>query len=133
MRSVKAVLCAILSAAALPAQPRNPRPEAYAAALSRLDAMTSLPLAQWRTHADMPHGEDPALDDSTWTAVTLAEGRGGRGSGPSDAAWYRTMIVIPQTAGGHDLSGARIRLQIRFSNDGRVFLNGGLVAQGEGR
>ena len=132
MRSPKAVLCALLCAAALPAQPRNPRPEVYAAVLSRLEAMTSLPLAQWRAHADLPHGEDPTLDDSSWTPVTLSGGRGG-GRGASDAAWYRTTIVIPPTAGGHDLRGARIRLQVRFSNDGRVFLNGGLVAQGDGR
>src|SRR5580698_5696833 len=134
MRSPLAALCAILCAAALPAQPRNQHPEAYAPVLSRLDAMTSLPLAQWRSHADMPHGEDPALDDSNWTPVTLSAGRGGGGgASASDAAWYRTTITIPQTAGGHDLRGARIRLQVRFSNDGRVFLNGGLVAQGEGR
>jgi hypothetical protein len=38
--------------------------------------MTSLPLAQWRSHSDMPHGEDPALDASTWTTVTLYGGRG---------------------------------------------------------
>ena len=130
MRSVKAVLWATLCAATLPAQPRTPHPEAYAAVLGRLDAMTSLPLAQWRSHADMPHGEDPSLDDSGWTSVTLS---GGRGGGTPDATWYRTTIAIPEKAGGHDLRGARIRLQVRFSNDGRVFLNGGLVAQGEGR
>jgi alpha-mannosidase len=129
---MRSLLCVLLCAAALPAQPRNQRPEAYAAVLSRLDAMTFLPLSQWRSHADIPHGEDPALDDSNWAPVTLADGRGGRG-GPSDAAWYRTVIVIPQAAGGHDLRGARIRLQVRFSNDGRVFVNGGLVAQGDGR
>ncbi len=123
---MKAVLCAIFCAAALPAQPGNP----YAPILTRLDAMTSLPLPQWRAHADMPHGEDPALDDSAWTPVTFANGRGG---GPADAAWFRTTLVIPQTAGGRDLRGARIRLVVRFNNDGRVFLNGGLVAQGDGR
>jgi alpha-mannosidase len=124
----------MLCAATLLAQPRNQRPEAYAPVLSRLDAMTSLPVAQWRSHADMPHGEDPALDDSNWTPATLAAGRGGGGAASaSDVAWYRSAITIPQTAGGHDLRGARIRLQVRFSNDGRVFLNGGLVAQGEGR
>jgi hypothetical protein len=42
-------------------------------------------------------------------------------------------VEIPPAAGGRDLHGARIRLQVRFSNDGRVFLNGGLVAQGDGR
>src|SRR5579863_4446980 len=127
----RAVLCALLAAALSPAQPRAPRPEPYAAALSRLDAMTTLPLTQWRSHADMPHGEDPSLDDANWSAATLAGGRGGAGA--SDAAWYRTTVTLPQTVGGHDLRGARVRLQVRLSNDGRVFLNGGLVAQGEGR
>lgn len=125
----RVVIGIILAAAALPAQPRTLRSEAYGAALSRLGAMTTLSLAQWRTHADMPHGEDPALDDSAWRAVTLG-GRGGSGGGE---AWYRTTLIVPQTAGGRDLRGARIRLQVRFSNDGRVFLNGGLVAQGDGR
>jgi alpha-mannosidase len=132
MQPLKAILCLTVFAALLPAQSRSPRPEAYASVLTRLDAMTSLPLTQWRSHADMPHGEDPMLDDSSWTAVTLSGGRGGRG-GASEEAWYRTTVVLPQSAGGHDLRGARIRLQIRLSNDGRIFLNGGLVAQGDGR
>jgi len=36
----------------------------------------------------MPRGEDPALDDSTGTPVTLSAGRGGD-------AWYRAAIKIP--------------------------------------
>ena len=134
MRSWKPVLYLTLCAAALPAQPQaNRRQEAYSAVLNRLDAMTTLPVTQWRSHADLPHGEDPSLDDSAWTAVTLSGGRGGRGGGEADAAWYRTTITLPQTLGGHDLRGARIRLVVRFSNDGRVFVNGGLVEQGDGR
>jgi alpha-mannosidase len=124
-----------LAAAALVAQPRTQRSERYAAALSRLEAMTSLPLVQWRSHADMPHGEDPALDDSAWRHVALPAGRGGgRGAATVDAgAWYRATVEIPQTAGGHDIRNARIRLQVHLSDDGRVFFNGGLVAQGDGR
>jgi alpha-mannosidase len=125
-----------LAAVALSAQPLTQRSEQYATTLSRLEAMTTLPLAQWRSHADMPHGEDPALNDSTWTPVTLSAGRGG-GRGATAAgggnAWYRATMEIPQTAGGHGIRGARIRLQVRFSDDGRVFFNGGLVAQGDGR
>ena len=127
MRTLRVAICVILAAAALPAQPRPQRSDPYAAALGRLEAMTTVPLTQWRAHADMPHGEDPALDDSTWTPVTLGAGRGG------SEAWYRTNLTIPPAAGGRDLRGARLRLQVRFSNDGRVFLNGGLVAQGDGR
>src|ERR1022692_2448748 len=133
MPSTRAAICVLLAAALLTAQPRTQRPEPYAATLSRLEAMTTLPLAQWRSHGAMPHGEDPSLDDSTWTSVSLSAGRGGgRGAGASDA-WYRTTLEIPQTAGGRDLHGARIKLQVRLSNDGRVFFNGGLVAQGDGR
>jgi alpha-mannosidase len=118
-------ICGLLTVG-LAAQTRGMRVEKYPEALPRLEAMTTLPLAQWRSHADMPHGEDPALDDSAWPLATP----GGRGG--AAAAWYRTTVEIPAAAGGKDLHGARIRLLVRFSNDGRVFLNGGLVAQGDG-
>jgi alpha-mannosidase len=116
----------LLSCCTLLAQSRGGRVEKYPEALKRLEAMTAVPVAQWRSHGDMPHGEDPALDDSAWTLVTP----GGRGA--AAAGWYRATVEIPQAAGGKDLRGARVRLQVRFSNDGRVFVNGGLVAQGDG-
>jgi alpha-mannosidase len=98
--------------------------------------MASLPVTAWRTHSadGVPHGEDPALDDSQWQSVTLS---GGRGAGGNNAAaghsWYRTTIEIPSTVGGRDIRGSRVRLLVRFSNDGRIFFNGALVAQGDGR
>ncbi len=125
-----------------PPQPTRP-PERYAGALARLAAMTSTSVTSWRAHAadGVPHGEDPTLDDSQWTAVTLTGGRGapgGRGAagGPvpgSGHAWYRTTIEIPATAGGREIRGSRVRLAVRLSNDGRIFFNGALVAQGENR
>jgi len=118
----------VVFAALLQAQNRGGRTEQFGPALARLETMTTLPLAQWRAHGDMPHGEDPSLDDSGWNAVTINGGRGG-----GNDAWYRTVLTVPQNAGGRDLRGARLRMQVRFSNDGRVFINGGLVAQGEGR
>ena len=129
------LVAAISSTAQRGIQPVRP-PEKYPAVLARLEAMTVLPVTQWRTHADMPHGEDPSLDDSAWTKVTLSGGRGG-GEGKTGSrgtmAWYRATFTVPETAGGKDLHGARLKLMPRFSNDGRVFVNGGLVAQGEGR
>ncbi len=50
-----------------------------------------------------------------------------------ERAWYRTTVTVPATLGGKDLNGARLKLAVRFSKDGRVFVNGGLVAQGDGR
>jgi alpha-mannosidase len=110
--------------------------EKYASHVARLDAMTTLPLSSWRYHdADIAHGEDPSLDDSDWkvTNLTYSERRvSDLATGP-DQAWYRTTIELPPTVGGRDISGARLKLAVRFSKDGRVFLNGGLVAQVDGR
>ena len=134
MPFLKAAIGILLAAATLTAQPRTQRTEQYATALSRLAAMTTLPLVQWRSHADMPHGEDPMLDDSTWTPVTLAAGRGGRGGSPrAGDAWYRTTLEIPRAVGGREVKDGRVKLQVHLSNDGRVFFNGALVAQGDGR
>ena len=136
-----AIFCALALHAqprARPPQPIRP-PERYATVLTRLAAMTSTSVTAWRAHAadGVPHGEDPALDDSQWTAITLAGGRG-RGGGGAGApgnghAWYRTTIEIPATVGGRDIRGSRVRLAVRLSNDGRIFFNGALVAQGESR
>ena len=117
-------------------RPQEQRPpERYADALTRLAAMTVQPVTAWRTHAaeGLPHGEDPALNDSDWQAVTISGGRGGANGGGGGHAWYRTTIEIPSAVGGRDIRGARVRLLVRFSNDGRVFFNGALVAQGDGR
>ena len=120
---------ALLAALApsLPAQPRTPYPtdpparEHYATVLARLAAMTSTPVTSWRAHAadGVPHGEDPALDDSQWTPLTLTGGRGGGGGGaaaPGNGhAWYRTTIEIPATVGGREIRGSRVRLAVRLS------------------
>src|ERR1700678_4463289 len=111
-------ICALLGSPALvaqrarPPQPQRP-PEKYQAALTRLAAMTGMAVTSWRAHAaDIPHGEDPAIDDSPWTAITLAGGRG-TGGAPQPGnghACYRTVIEIPATIGGKDIRGARVRL-----------------------
>jgi hypothetical protein len=122
-------------------QPGPPSP--YQNVLDRLAAMTSVPIRDWRFHAaDLPHPEDPSLDDSSWQPVTLAGGFGGFGGSPrqrssggpaTGPSWYRTQIEIPRTAGGKEIRGARVRLVVRLFGDGRVFFNGVVVAQGEGR
>jgi alpha-mannosidase len=110
--------------------------EKYGPTVARLDAMTILPITNWRFHdADIPHGEDPALNQSDWQEQTVpyTTGRAVSLSTGPERSWYRTAVTVPATLGGKDLSGARLRLAVRFSKDGRVFVNGGLVAQGDGR
>lgn len=102
-------------------------------AVSRLEAMAVLPIHNWRFHdADIPHGEDPSLNDSSWQAVDLDYSAQRGNSGP-ERGWHRATVEVPSNVGGKDISGARLKPAVRFSKDGRVFLNGGLVAQGGGR
>lgn len=109
-------------------------PERYPMQIERLTAMTSLPLTSWRVHpADIPHGEEPSLSDTSWNTIEPnATGRSGNSSG-LHKDWYRTTFQVPTAVGGRSLNGARLRLALRLSTDGRVFLNGGLAAQGDGR
>ncbi len=110
--------------------------EKYPSQMARLQAMTILPVNDWRFHdADLPHGEDLSLDDSSWNTTTLVytERRAVAVSGAPNRGWYRATVEMPATIGGKDARGARLKLVVRFSRDGRVFLDGNLVAQGDGR
>jgi alpha-mannosidase len=122
--------------------------ERYPNQMERLNSMTFQPLTTWRYHTtDVPHGEDPSLNDSSWNAVGLDYSGRTRGQSAAQAGqsvaqegqsrvhegWYRATYTVPSTVGGQNIAGARLRMQLRLSSDGRVFLNGGLVAQGEGR
>jgi hypothetical protein len=71
--------------------------------MTRLQAVTMLPINQWRFHeAMLPHGEEPSLDESGWkdTPVTYSERRGSdAGPGP-EQGWYRATVEVPPTVGG---------------------------------
>ncbi len=50
--------------------PQQPFTPAQEATLDRLEQLTSLPDGPWKFHAgDVPHGESPTLDDSSWQTV----------------------------------------------------------------
>lgn len=98
----------------------------YGAALGRLEQMVTLPLPDWRTHADdLPHPEDPTVDDSTWQVVQVRHRVNER------PAWFRRVVEIPKTMGGYDITGKRVMLALRvgFRGHGRVkvFFNGSMV------
>ena len=125
-----------------PPQPTRP-PERYASALARLAAMTSTSVTSWRAHAadGVPHGEDPTLDDSQWTAVTLTGGRGAPVAGELRAAQSRAAATLgiarplrcPPLPAAARSAARGYGSPFGLSNDGRIFFNGALVAQGESR
>ena len=100
------------------------------AKLSALETLNALPATNWRFHAgDLPHGELPSLNDSSWTVVHPGT------NGPNEAVWYRRMVVVPPTLNGYDISGSRISFQFRADANGPVpqiiYFNGRRVALGD--
>jgi alpha-mannosidase len=103
-------------------QQKNP----YQSELSRLHAMFSQTLPDWKAHPDnLAHGEDPSLDDTDWSPFRIS------GEWRNGPVWFRRWVEIPQSMGGYNIRGARVRLDLRVSAEGsslaRVFFNGTLA------
>jgi alpha-mannosidase len=112
-------------------------PGPYKPELDRLQAMTVVPLEDWRIHAaDLPHPEIPDFSDSGWATAkgSLADQdlrlQGAKLAGP---LWFRREVEIPRLVGGRDITGARVRFDFRAGVEGdyrvRVFFNGNMVSQ----
>lgn len=95
----------------------------------RLEAATILPLSPWRfKEGYVLRGEAVDLDDSTWKLFPVGEEWN---TGP---AWFRYRVTLPQTIGGYDIRGARLRVRIRIVGENpvhlTVFFNGEKRAEG---
>jgi alpha-mannosidase len=112
----------------------------YASAIRKLQAMTSVSITSWKWHADnVPHPEDPSLNDADWQLFTLPPEQRGReyfeelrhsavGNGP---IWFRKWVEIPQAMGGYHIQGLPVKLDLRVLTRSqgsiRVFSNGSMV------
>ena len=95
--------------------------------LSELNRLTA---ENWRFHAgDLPHGESPDVDDSTWNQAKP------NSDTSKDAAWFRSSIEVPKSFHGYDLTGARIWFTFHARTHGTlpeiVYFNGRRVALGD--
>src|SRR5258708_4853063 len=72
----------------------------YKPLVDRLESIVSLPLDEWRYHADVAHPEDSSLDDKEWPVVKTGEAwkTGPRG--------LRRRIEMPATLKGKGLARA---------------------------
>jgi alpha-mannosidase len=103
---------------------------AAVAKLHTIEMLNSLPVGEWHFHAgDIPHGESPTLDDSSWPLQKP------RAKAPQDAVWYRRVIEVPKTLNGYDITGSRIWFQFRADANGPmpqiIYFNGRRVALGD--
>ncbi len=120
------LICSIL-VCAQEIQPKEPA-DPYKPVLDRLQSLTTMPLPDWRFHADIPHPEDPNLNDSDWQVVhTNQEWTDG-------PRVLRRLVEIPEKVNGYAIAGSRVELEggIR-SNEPlilTVFSNGSVVFRG---
>ncbi|HEX5283664.1 MAG TPA: glycoside hydrolase family 38 C-terminal domain-containing protein [Bryocella sp.] len=105
-------------------------PSTAQATLNRLSGLDHLPSGTWRYHtADMPHGEDPNLDDSAWPVAESNRDLG------TQAIWFRRWIDIPKSMDGYDLTGAAIwfhaSVDAHLPLTQIIYVNGRRIAMGD--
>jgi alpha-mannosidase len=107
----------------------NEPPDSYKQMLDRLESLTTVPLPDWHYHADIPHPEDPGLNDADWQTVKTRE------AWKTGSRVLRQWIQIPDKINGYATLGSRVNLELFFDTDDRlgitVFSNGALVARGD--
>ena len=101
----------------------------YKATLDQLQTLVTMPLPEWRFHADVPHPEDASLSDADWQTVKVREEWE---TGPRVA---RRWIEIPGKINGYSTQGARVDLNLVIRSQDAliltVFSNGGIVFRGD--
>ena len=78
-------------------------PPALRSTVDQLGSLNEFKADDWRYHiGDLPHGESPTLDDSSWQVVQP------KSEAPKEAVWYRRVITIPKSFNGYDTAGMRV-------------------------
>jgi alpha-mannosidase len=98
--------------------------------LARLDSFGTLEVGPWKYHSgDIPNGEDPRLDDSSWKTMTAPHP-----GLPTEAIWLRREIEIPKELNGYDLTNARVEFHVAVGAGGPapliLYMDGRRVALG---
>src|SRR5437763_10895182 len=106
----------------------------YKATLDRLESLTQQGETEWRFHADIPHPEDPRVNDADWGTWTVKNVSGPGGQNANEEHWngtrvFRRWIQIPEKIHGYATQGSKVSLDLRFGSPGSptitVFSNGG--------
>lgn len=132
-RCILAVI--FLSAAALGQNPEPSSPQSYKSVLDHLSALVTQPLPGWRYHEDVPHPEDPALDDSGWQEINANESRDDNAPNHwKGVRVFRRWIEIPAQIDGYSTRNATVKLELNFGSDAAmaitIFSNGGMIFRG---
>ncbi len=133
-------LLAIFTICAIPTFCQSNNDDPYKATLDHLESLTRQPEAEWRFHADIPHPEDPRVDDSGWGTLTVKNVSGPGGQNENEEHWkgtrvFRRWIQIPDKINGYSTQGSKVSLDLRFGSPSSlmitVFSNGGILYRGD--
>jgi alpha-mannosidase len=114
-------------------------PDPYRPTLDRLAALTRQSEGEWRFHADVPHPEDPGLNDSDWGTLTVKNVSGPGGRNANEEHWtgtrvFRRWIQIPEKIHGYTTQSSRVSIDLRFGSPESlgitVFSNGAILYRG---
>jgi len=99
----------------------------YQATLDHLSSLAVVNQPEWRYSQDIPHPEDPSLDDSAWSTVKLGE------VWSTGSRVLRRWIEIPTNINGYDVKGSRVELRLQIDSWDSlmitIFSNGSQVAR----
>jgi alpha-mannosidase len=135
-RSAIFLILIILMCAAFAAS-QNADP--YKSTLDRLESLTRQDESEWRVHADVPHPEDPGLNDSDWGTLAVKNVSGPGGQNANEEHWagtrvFRRWLQIPEKISGYATQGSRVSLDLRFGSPQNlritVFSNGAILYRG---
>ena len=109
-------------------QPNAPA-DPYKPVLDRLQSLVTIQLPEWHFHADIPHPEDPVLNDAEWQTVRVHE------DWKTGPRVLRRSIEIPDKINGYSTQGSLVELNLVIrSRDSiliTIFSNGGIVYRGD--
>jgi alpha-mannosidase len=109
------ILCLLVSKAG--AGQETGTPDRYKEAADKLQSLTRMELSSCRSHGDVPHPEDPSLDDSSWTPMSVGA------KFESGVHVMRCSLTVPPQLNGYDLRGARLKVSFEFQGDGMTMLS----------
>jgi alpha-mannosidase len=79
--------------------------------------MTRVPLSDCRWHSDVPHPEDPAVDDSTWKPIQLGA------TFTSGVQVFRCWYTVPEELNGYETRDAGLKVAFELEGDGMTMLS----------
>ena len=132
LRSVASVLLAVspwIFAQTAPQPKAVPLSDKAQQTLVQLNSFRTLDESEWHYHAgNIPNGQDPNLDDSSWPLISRQRGL------PTEAVWFRREVIVPNEIHGYSLANARIELAFHVDSHGAapliIFLDGRRIALG---